>query len=213
MPERGKTEIINAALLYMGQDSILDPRGESRNAKLCAQVYAGVLAEILSGHAWTFATTAVRLQQLAEAPADARFRHQYQLPADVGRIHEVACAGSGPCPAAGSRSGRGAEAGNSLPRALYTVRGDRLLSNDRDLFMLYTRSGAEPHEMPALFMDYFAATIAERLFFKITGSRDGAAAMEKKVLEKELAARHADGTQTDTLSVNRPGLLLNARQY
>ena len=40
-----KTDIINQALLMAGQDTILDPAGESKNAKLMAQIYDATLEE------------------------------------------------------------------------------------------------------------------------------------------------------------------------
>ena len=191
---RVKTEIINAALLHMNQDSILSPIGESKNAKLCAQVYEPTLAECLSAHPWSFACRAVVLQERAEKPKDARFERQYQLPKDLGRIWQVTIPG---CEDA----------------AQYAVQGAMLLSNDAPLQLLYTPTSVEAFDMPPLFRAYFALAIADKLFNKITGSRDGAALMHNLMLEAESEARHADGVGTDAMPPERPNLLLRARRY
>lgn len=207
MDNKGKTDIINTALLYMNQDTILDPSGSSKSAKLCAQVYDTVLAECLSSHPWNFATRSVFLQRLAESPTDPRFERQYQLPVDLGRIREVNSGSASP-------AWMHADDANARPRPAYAVQGARILTNAGSLCLVYTRSGVAPHEMPPLFRDYFAAKIAERLFFKVDG-RGGneLAVLQKRVLEKEVAARHGDGVEAENLPSNRPGLFLNVRRY
>jgi hypothetical protein len=200
-----KTEIINTALLYMNQDSILDPNGEGQNAKLCAQVYEPTLAECLSAHPWSFASRVVRLEARAEKPKDVRFERQYQLPEDLGRIWSVSVPEFWSVPEYEDGWGR--------REAHYTVQGKMLLSNEAPLQLLYTTMSAEPIDMPPLFRAYFATAIADKLFQKVTGSRDGAAAMHNLMLEAEAEARHADGVGKDSMPPERPDLLLRARRY
>ena len=188
-----KTEIINAALLYMNQDSILAPNGESKNAKLCAQVYGTTLGECLSAHPWTFASRVVNLEELAEKPKDARFLRQYRLPEDLGRIWWVTVPGFGD--------------------ARYTVQGENLLSNDAPLQLLYTPISVRAFEMPPLFRTYVATAIADKLLNKITGARDGATAMHNIMQEAEAEARHAEGVGKDAMPPERPDLLRLARRY
>jgi hypothetical protein len=206
MDEQGKTEIINAALLYMKQDAILDPAGESKNAKLCARIYDDTLAETLAGHPWSFATVAHKLRLLAEKPDDARFRYAYQLPEDVGRIIFVESADA-------FSEWAHVDAANSVRSAIYAVRGKRLFSDESGLRMLYTRSNVKPYEMSPQFRNYFAACIADKLFFKVVGSRDGAADMNKRMIALGMDARNTDSGMTSVLPSNKPSLFLNARAY
>jgi hypothetical protein len=202
--EQGRTEIINAALLYTGQDTILDPQGESIHAKLCAQVYDNTLEEILSGHPWAFAREAARMQQNAEKPRDMRFACAYQLPEDCARILSVEGAQEQP-----GISGRA----NTLPGAEYVVYGRKLYSNHTELQIIYTRQTVKPFEMTPQFRNYFAAMIALKLLFKITGGADREAALQKQAQLLRMEARHVDGEQTDTMPVNRPNLFITARMY
>lgn len=202
---QGRTEIINKALLYLGEDTILDPRGESKNAKLCESVFDSILAEILSGHPWSFATVAVQLQQLAEAPKDTRFAYQYQLPTDIGMIQQVAVNATAPAHWQWDKA-------NKLPQAMYTIQGDRLLSGSQPLQMIYTRSKVEPFEMPPKFFDFLAIKIAVSLAYKIAG-QDREKAVAQAAEMKELEAKHADSLGTEDMPANRPALLLNSRRF
>jgi hypothetical protein len=209
--DAGRTAIINQALLFMGQDTVLDPEGPSKNAKLCAQIYDDTLAEILSGHAWSFARVAARLQLLLETPKDARFSKSYRVPDDCARILYV---GTHIEPEWMPRSAGGLTGmANTQPVAEYVVNGRNLYTNQTELQILYIRSNVQPFEMTPQFRNLFAATMANKLFVKITGSRDGARDMQHKTQMLALEARHVDSNQTDTLPVNRPNLLLAARVY
>ncbi len=204
--DQGRTGIINQALLYMGQDTILDPVGESKNAKLCAAVYDETLAEVLSGHPWSFAVMAARLQQLEEKPRDIRFAYAYQLPEDCGRILSVEAI------QLQSLWGENA-ASNTQPVAEYMVQGKSLVSNHQGLQIVYVRTNVRPHEMTPQFKNYFSAMIANRLHFKINGSTQGEQAMYKRAVSLRIEAMHTDSEQTDTMPVNRPNLFVNARLF
>ena len=210
MQEQGRTEIINQALLFCGQDTILDPAGESIHAKLCAQVYDDTLAECLSGHPWSFSMMAARLQLLAEKPRDVRFQCAYQLPSDCGRIVSVEGVLMHQEWASIELIGNRA---NTLPGAEYVVHGDRLFSNHRELQIVYVRTSVRPFEMTPQFRNFFSSAIATKLYHKITGSREGEDAMYKKLQLLRMEARHTDGEQTDTMPVNMPNLFVNARTY
>lgn len=207
-----KTGIINQALIFMGQDTIIDPAGESKNAKLCAAVYDQALAEALSCHPWSFAQRAAVLQLLEETSRDARFDYVYQLPVDFGRIIEVIVTG-------GLDVGERlhlptfTEMNNTLPVAEYSVQGDKLCSNETGLQILYVRKDVQPSEMPPQFINFFACLIASKLVKKITGSDAAMKEIFQMLPQYKLEAIHTDGEQTDTMPVNRPALFIKARLY
>ena len=205
--EQGRTAIINRALLYMGQDQILDPAGESKNVKLCASVYDDSLQETLSEYPWSFARKVAKLQQLEAAPKDFRFTFAYQLPEDAGRILLVH-----------SRSAHEAfftETGrsNTDPAAEYTVYGREVYSNQSDLQIVYIRNNVRPAEMSAQFKNYLAMHIAMKLIVKITGSNEGLQVLMKRLPQAQMEAKRVDSEQTDTMPENRPNLFVKARLY
>lgn len=207
--DQGRTAIINQALLYMGQDQILDPAGESKSVKLCASVYDNTLAEALAGHPWAFATTAARLQQLGELPSDVRFCFAYQLPEDCGRILSVEShVGNGPLDYVGETA-----RANTLPVAEYSVQGTKLYSNQRELQIVYVRKHVRPFEMSPQFANYFAACIAAKLYYKINGGTQGEQALLKRIVTLRMEAQNTDGQMTNTMPVNRPNLFVHARLY
>ena len=208
MADQGRAEVINLALLHCGEDSILDPAGDSKNAKLCATVYDNTLAEVLSGHPWSFATTAAQLQQLGETPSDVRFQYAYQLPENCGLILSVECTGIA------RRNWIGETArSNTLPPAEYMVQGRKLLSTQTNMQIVYVRNAVLPSEMSPQFKSLFAANLALKVFSKITGSTSGKTELAKEIIALELKAKHADSEQTNTMPENRPNQFVSARQY
>lgn len=204
----GRTEIINQALLFMGQDAILDPAGESKNAKLCASVFDSTLAEVLCGHVWHFAMMAAQLQRLEGRPRDIRFRYAYQLPSNFGRIVSVTSS-----ELLGWGEGTETARANTRPAAEYMVQGDKLVSNQGSLQILFVRMDVAPSEMSPQFRNYLAVKIAEKLVVKITGSVQAGQALQKMIPAIRLEAFHVDNEQADTMPENRPNLFASARLY
>ena len=217
MADSGRAEIINMALLFANQDTILDPEGESKNAKLCAQFYDPTLQEALSGHPWSFALKASQLQLLAHKPRDVRFTYSYQLPEFLGRIHTTS---SGmpinlnpENPFVTEITTSFQDNANSIPIPQYIIQGKELYSNAVRLQILYSRTDILPWEMTPQFKSYFAALLASKLFLKMTGGVDGFAALQQKVMQLRSEAKNTDSDQTDTTDPNRPNLFINARIY
>lgn len=215
--EVGRTDIINQALLYAHQDIILDPEGDSKNAKLCAQFYDMTLQEALSGHPWNFALLAAQLQSLVIKPRDIRFQYAYQLPENFGYMHSVLSAELiSPIPgttAAGDLMHFTGDRANSIPIPEYIIQGQEMYSNYQDIQILYSRTDVKAYEMPAQFRNYFAASLALKLYLKITGGTDGYEVLNKRTVILRAEARHIDSSQSDTITPNRPNLFVRAREY
>lgn len=216
--EPGRTEIINMALLFCNQDTILNSDGETKNEKLCDMFFDTTLDEALSGHPWSFALVAAQLQLLAKKPRDFRFKYTYQLPDNFGRIQQVI-------------SKEQLEPFNytleyqdidrlyyghradTHPVPEYIVQGKEVYTNYRDLQIVYTRTDVLPKQMTPQFRNYFAALLASKLYLKITGGVDGFNSLQSKVIQLKAEAANTDGEQMDTLTPNRPFLFLSARMY
>lgn len=217
--DAGRTEIINQALLFANQDTILDPEGESKNAKLCAQFYDVTLQEALSGHPWSFALVAAQLQQLAKTPKDIRFQYAYQLPANFGHMQQAAISLWSSQEDQEDAMSRVydlqyfGDRANSIPIPEYAVQGKELLSNWTSIQVIYSRTDVKPYEMTPQFRSYLAALLASKLYIKLTGGADGFQNLQKQMLLLRQEARHTDSDQMDTMRVNRPNLFVRAREY
>lgn len=215
--EVGRAEIINMALLYCAQDSILDPAGESKNVKLFSQFYDSTLQEVLSSHPWYFATGTAQLQILTTTPKDVRFRHAFRLPTNFGRMqsvlsqdqyfprHDNAIAES-------FRVEFGDRA-NSIPIPEYVIHGKEMYSNHEQMQISYSRTDITEAEMPPMFRDLFAAMLGRKMYVKVTGGLDGFDSLNKQIGLLKLEAQRNDGEHADTLPENLPNLLLRARMY
>ena len=216
-----KTDIINQALLMAGQDTILDPAGESKNAKLMAQIYDATLEEALSIHGWTFAIRTTKLQQLAETPKDYRFAFMYRLPEDCVRVVRV----DGVQPETTddfwreeenlgliSRFGKTAMANTDLS-VEYTIHGRELYTNSSNLQIVYVSRDIEAVDMSPQFRLYFAACLASKVYRKINGVNDGQDPLLKQMARLRMDAFHADSEQSDTMPKNLPNLFVSARAY
>jgi len=213
----GRTEIVNAAMLYANQDVILDPKGESINAKLCDMFYDSTLQEALSCHPWSFALEAAKLPKLAEPPRDFRFSNSYQLPHNFGRMHSVSSSlvintwkenviAQELFVELGDRA-------NSIPTPEYIIQDKKLYTNFDDIRIVYVRTDLIPSEMTPAFRNFFAMLLASKLYVKMNGGSDGFADLQKRLAATKLEARNIDGEQADTTEPNRPNLLVAARLY
>ena len=214
----GRTGIINQALLYANQDSIINPGGDNKNAKLCAQVYDTSLQEALSGYPWSFALVAAKLQRLDKKPKDFRFSIAYQLPGNFGHM-QVATAGVEIKETVLDFLGTNlpmqnvSSLANTIPVPEYVVHGGELYSNINNIQIVYSRTDVLPSDMPPQFKNYFAAYLASKVYYKITGGLEGLEFLQKKIRELKAEARHTDGDQTDTMPTNLPNLFLGVRSY
>lgn len=215
--DAGRAEIINMALLYCDQDSILDPDGESRNAKLISQFYDITLQEVLSAHPWSFAMGVAQLQILSTPPKDIRFKNAFQLPTNFGRMHDVLSQDFylpryDNVIAEEFRLAFG-DGANSIAVPEYAIHGKEIYSNHSQLQISYSRTDITSVEMTPLFRNLFAITLAIKLYSKVTGGLDGLDALIKQANLIRMEARRTDSEQADTTPENRPNLLLWARRY
>jgi hypothetical protein len=80
--------ICTSALLMVGADEIESFVDETREAKLCAQIYPTTKTKLLQSFPWRFSLGQVQLAQLATTPL-YEYDHAYQLPAGFLRIIEI----------------------------------------------------------------------------------------------------------------------------
>lgn len=183
------TQIANSALVKLGANTISSLSDSSREAQACAQRIVPIVHDMLRSHPWRFSLVFVSLAPLV-APAVERWAYQYQLPSDCLRIRSLTT-------------------GGAFPSAVteYEPAGDRILSNEEDLFLRYTSKVVDSTESPPYLPDDFANAAAAMLAYEIspvvTGSlplRDDLFALYSRILASARFNGAVEGPQLSTNS-------------
>ena len=143
--------ICNSALIKIGAARITALTEGSKNANLCNEQYAKLRDAELRGHDWNFAVARAKLAQIAGTPPSG-FDYWYQLPSDWLRTIAVHASD--------------ADTGDLK----YEIKGDRLLSDAVDVYLVYIRQVTDPNEMDTLFREALAYRIAAELAIPIAAS-------------------------------------------
>lgn len=80
--------ICNNGLILVGADEINSFTDQTREAKVCAQLYPVTRDALIESKPWTFCRGQAQLNQLVNAPAYG-FKYAYQLPSDFVRLDET----------------------------------------------------------------------------------------------------------------------------
>jgi len=143
--------ICNSALIKIGAARITSLTEGSKNANLCNEQYAKLRDSELRGHTWNFAKTRVKLAQISGAPVSG-FDYHYQLPTDW--LRAIAAYDS--------------DADQGV--LTYEIKGDRLLADSTDVYLVYVRQVTDPNDMDAMFREALAYRLAAELAIPIASS-------------------------------------------
>lgn len=80
-----QVEIVNLALVELGDEIIMAITEESKAARVMSALWGPTVKEVLADHTWGFAKTRAILARLSDAPVHG-FDCAYQLPADFIRM-------------------------------------------------------------------------------------------------------------------------------
>ena len=185
------TGICNSALAKVGAARITDLDEGSKNAKLCAELYARCRDDLLRAHSWNFAASRAKLARAAAAPAFG-YAHAYALPADC--IRSVS--------AHGSATGKGA--------LVYKIEGRQLLSDAEAVYLRYIRRVEDVNLMPPDFREALACLLARELAVPIAQSNTLEDKLEARFRTRLRRARTTDGLE-DTAEPLPPGAWAEAR--
>jgi len=155
-----KTDIINLAFSKLGSErlTLTDAEitaNELSHAKTANLHYTYTLHELVRMHKWNCCKARVKLTNSTTSSAPLfEYKEQHNLPSDYIRSTYVTDTDSV------------YEYGKS--RIDYSVEGDKILSNHKELWMCYVKEPA-PSAMDSLFAQAFVVLLAGRMAIPITG--------------------------------------------
>lgn len=163
-----KIDLINSALVLVG-DTPLNSLTEDRRAAVVANaIYGDIFEGELNKHRWGFAREVAELNQLAAPPPLDRFRYQYQLPADL--LIEV----------------------RIIPNEYgYKRYGNKVYSNQPKLQLDYIRKVTEA-ELPSYFVRLMTYALSRDFATSIRDELNHFQAMDARYREEARNARFQD---------------------
>lgn len=183
-------EISNSALAKLGVERILNFSENSKQARLCKDLYPIKRDELLRSHPWNFAMARVELAELSATPA-WRWQHQFQLPGDVMRVWQTDF-----------------EAGTLQE---WAVEGDRLLCDVDQVKILYSKLITDVNKFDANFVEVLALSMAVDLSYPLVQSISVKESLQQELEVKLRDARSFDAQEGFFRNVPEASTFLNAR--
>ena len=94
--EYNDNDIVNRALLKLGQETVIDLTEDNERARAANALYNSVRDTLLSTYRWNFATKRVELEACELTPAFG-YKYQYDLPSDFLRLISLPDAPNNAC--------------------------------------------------------------------------------------------------------------------
>jgi hypothetical protein len=135
--------ICSNALLLLAHPSINSFDEVGAGPTLCKALYPNTYRLFIAESNWNFATKIQQLSMLSTAPIDTNFKYQYQLPTDMCRIN------------------------STIPISNYSIIGDKLFSNDENLFIEY-QSYVDEINLPPYAIEALQLLMASKLAYPLT---------------------------------------------
>lgn len=158
------TEIVNLALDRLGVESIDSLSGDSKRAKIMNRMYPVVRNSVLEAAPWNFAMGRKKLTKLAAAP-EFEYQSQFSLPADHLRAWQVF--DSDPSGSGGSGVKHPGVHLNIDGEIEYKIEGDKLLSNTKNIYLLYIKEVTDVSLYTASFVKALYTRLAAEASYSI----------------------------------------------
>lgn len=163
-------DIVNTALDYLGQSSIISLDERTPNAARARRMWAGARDSVLRAHIWKCAQKRVNLARLASRPVFG-FAYQYQLPSDFLRLV------------------------STKPDARFSVEGDKIMADTPELAIAYVARVEDAGLFDAALKDCLALKLASMMAFGVTASTALCESMENRYKERLREARSVDARE------------------
>lgn len=145
------TEICNLALGRLGAGRIMALSEESQAARNCALFYEQTRDEVLRDHPWNFAAARETLVALVDSPIFG-WEYAYQLPTDFIRLLFLN------------------EYEAESIKTKWAIEGRRLLTDETEAQIRYTRKVTNASDFDALFIETLSLKLAAKLAMPLTKS-------------------------------------------
>lgn len=139
--EYNDTDVVNRALLKLGQETVIDLTEDNERARAANALYNSVRDTLLSTYRWAFATKRAVLDACELTP-EFGFKYQYDLPSDFLRLISLP------------------DAPNNA-RDNYTIEQQHILTDyESPLKIIYTSRVTRANLFPPYFIEAFACRLA-----------------------------------------------------
>ncbi len=140
-----KVSIANRALALLGENKITSLTDETQAAKAINNVYKDSLKSILSECCWSFAKKRIMLNMLTTKPAWGGGNY-FQLPADMVAIFKATT-------------------------DKYELEADKLITDEKEIGILYTYFNDDDNRYSPSFVDAFACRLAYDVCYDLTNNK------------------------------------------
>lgn len=170
--------ICNTALELVGANSINSFQDETRESRLCNQLYVTTRDTLLQQKRWSFTLSIRQLSRLTAAPAE-EYNYQYQLPSDILGI-----------------------AKNYDSHTHWRIIGDKLHTNVEECSILYQKQTGE-EEFPPSFVRALEMELAKIFSMSLVQDATFTQLFEDEARKALLRAKSVDGQLGPNLKVDR----------
>lgn len=189
-----ETDVANSALIKVGADLITSIDDDNERARVLKSRLPFVRDGVLRSHPWNFALKRVQLAQTLNTPV-YDFSNEFQIPSDVLRIIST---NLDPIVTYSDKKVT-TSYGVSLPS--WTIEGDKLLSNDTTVKILYIARISDVTLWPSNFGEVVALGLAKESCYKFTQNRALMLDLAQEY-EKQLAfARNFDAQENGRTNI------------
>jgi len=175
----GDVEIVNNALLLLGDNSITSLTDDTTRARLANQIYGVTRDAVLRSHPWNCAVARATLAKLSPDPPFG-WDSQFQLPSDPYCLRVLAL---------------NDDEEWACPGDVFKIEGRKLLSNTATANIRFIQRITDPNQYDTLLYEALSARLAAKMAYPVTGSTSLAQAMLKLYEGFLKDARTIDGQE------------------
>ena len=194
--------ICNSALVLIGgtDNAINSFDDDTREARICAQLYPGTRNYTISRHPWKFSLAQQALAQLSAAPL-FDYDKAYQLPTDPKIVQAIKINDGGGSVLNFGLSGRVTQS--------YRILEDMLFTNATQVNLLF-QFVPEEATFPPYFVEVLEFAMAEKLALALEQDESLADRMAVRLDRRARKARHIDSRNDPPFSFPREELVLTS---
>jgi hypothetical protein len=184
-------DICNSALSKVGGARISSLDDDTKEGRLCKELYPRASDELLRSHPWNFAIARIALAQTVATP-NFGYDFQYELPVDCLRVINIA-----------SEFADSEDLGGSFIG--WKIEGRKLLTNEGDINIKYIKDVSDtPYLFDANFTETLAYRLAKDLAYPLAQSNSLADRMSVEYRESLAFARSYDAQEgsSDRIGAN-----------